>query len=92
MSELECASAGGAGVGANLLGQHAQDRNQDATVYVRNLDAQASCLLTLAVADASQLLQHTLCLCLWQGCARVSWQGLTPQEAVQQLARWLGLV
>ncbi|KAK9838305.1 hypothetical protein WJX81_003280 [Elliptochloris bilobata] len=29
-----------AGVGANLIGQHAQDRNQDATVYVGNLDAQ----------------------------------------------------
>ncbi len=31
-----------AGVGANLIGQHAQDRNQDATVYVGNLDAQAA--------------------------------------------------
>lgn len=29
-----------AGVGANLIGQHAQDRNQDATVYVGNLDPQ----------------------------------------------------
>ncbi len=29
-----------AGVGANLIGQHAQDRNQDATVYVGNLDVQ----------------------------------------------------
>lgn len=28
------------GVGANLIGQHAQDRNQEATVYVGNLDAQ----------------------------------------------------
>ena len=28
------------GVGANLIGQHAQDRNQDATVYVGNLDPQ----------------------------------------------------
>ena len=28
------------GVGANLIGQHAQDRNQDATIYVGNLDAQ----------------------------------------------------
>mgnify|MGYP000017112050 CR=1 FL=1 len=27
------------GVGANLIGQHAQDRNQDATIYVGNLDA-----------------------------------------------------
>lgn len=28
------------GVGANLIGQHAQDRNQEATVYVGNLDVQ----------------------------------------------------
>jgi hypothetical protein len=28
------------GVGANLLGQHAAERNQDATAYVGNLDAQ----------------------------------------------------
>ncbi len=36
-------TAGGritAGVGANLIGQHAQDRNQEATVYVGNLDPQ----------------------------------------------------
>lgn len=40
-------TAGGrisAGVGANLIGQHAQDRNQDATIYVGNLDPQV-CLL-----------------------------------------------
>ena len=39
------AVAGGritAGVGANLIGQHAADRNQDATVYVGGLDPQAS--------------------------------------------------
>lgn len=30
------------GVGANLIGQHAQDRNQDATVYVGNLDPQVN--------------------------------------------------
>ncbi len=35
-----------AGVGANLIGQHAQDRNQDATVYVGNLDAQVRLCLT----------------------------------------------
>jgi splicing factor 3B subunit 4 len=28
------------GVGANLIGVHAHDRNQDATVYVGNLDPQ----------------------------------------------------
>ncbi|XXG42663.1 hypothetical protein AAC387_Pa01g2888 [Persea americana] len=30
------------GVGANLLGQHSAERNQDATVYVGNLDAQVT--------------------------------------------------
>ncbi|XP_075493918.1 LOW QUALITY PROTEIN: uncharacterized protein LOC142531604 [Primulina tabacum] len=30
------------GVGANLLGQHAAERNQDATVYVGNLETKAS--------------------------------------------------
>ncbi|GLI69589.1 hypothetical protein VaNZ11_014249, partial [Volvox africanus] len=30
------------GVGANLIGQHAQDRNQEATVYVGNLDVQVT--------------------------------------------------
>ncbi|KAL0350335.1 UNVERIFIED_CONTAM: Splicing factor 3B subunit [Sesamum radiatum] len=30
------------GVGANLLGQHSAERNQDATVYVGNLDAKVS--------------------------------------------------
>ena len=29
-----------ASVGSNLLGQHAADRNQEATVYVGNLDPQ----------------------------------------------------
>ncbi len=33
------------GVGANLIGQHAQDRNQDATVYVGNLDSQAGFMI-----------------------------------------------
>ncbi|KAF7809741.1 splicing factor 3B subunit 4-like [Senna tora] len=30
------------GVGANLLGQHSAERNQDATAYVGNLDPQVS--------------------------------------------------
>jgi len=30
------------GVGANLLGQHAAERNQDATAYVGNLDPQVT--------------------------------------------------
>jgi splicing factor 3B subunit 4 len=30
------------GVGANLLGQHAAERNQDATAYVGNLDSQVT--------------------------------------------------
>ena len=33
------------GVGANLLGQHAAERNQDATAYVGNLDAQVTSFL-----------------------------------------------
>lgn len=32
------------GVGANLLGQHAAERNQDATAYVGNLDPQVTIL------------------------------------------------
>lgn len=32
------------GVGANLIGQHAHDRNQDATIYVGNLDPQVRLL------------------------------------------------
>lgn len=43
------ATAGGritAGVGANLIGQHAQDRNQEATVYVGNLDPQVASSVT----------------------------------------------
>lgn len=32
------------GVGANLLGQHSAERNQDATAYVGNLDPQVSLL------------------------------------------------
>nr|QKY15290.1 RNA recognition motif 2 in splicing factor 3b subunit 4 (SF3B4) [Polytomella parva] len=38
-------TAGGriaAGVGANLIGQHAQDRNQEATIYVGSLDEQVT--------------------------------------------------
>lgn len=30
------------GVGANLIGQHAHDRNQEATCYVGNLDPQVN--------------------------------------------------
>ena len=36
-------SAGGriaAGVGANLIGQHSHDRNQEATVYCGNMDTE----------------------------------------------------
>ena len=38
-----------AGVGANLIGQHASDRNQEATVYVGGLDPQARPFTTLLV-------------------------------------------
>uniref|UniRef100_R7W180 Splicing factor 3B subunit 4 n=1 Tax=Aegilops tauschii TaxID=37682 RepID=R7W180_AEGTA len=35
------------GVGANLLGQHSAERNQDATTYVGNLDPQNRIVLLL---------------------------------------------
>jgi splicing factor 3B subunit 4 len=38
------------GVGANLIGQHAHDRNQDATVYVGNLDPQVHLTVKAAVS------------------------------------------
>lgn len=37
------------GVGANLIGQHAQDRNQDATIYVGNLDASVRAFKCLGI-------------------------------------------
>ena len=48
------AAAGGritAGVGANLIGQHAQDRNQEATVYVGNLDPQVCHITHMLVSS-----------------------------------------
>ena len=48
-------TAGGrisAGVGANLIGQHAQDRNQEATVYVGNLDVQVTHFVKLLVKQS----------------------------------------
>ena len=39
------------GVGANLIGQHAQDRNQDATVYMGNLDPQVGPLQFFASSN-----------------------------------------
>lgn len=50
-----------AGVGANLIGQHAQDRNQDATVYVGNLDVQASCVATCYAEHWSPSLPMQYC-------------------------------
>ena len=50
------------GVGANLIGQHSHDRNQDATVYVGNLDAQVHSSLDrvwLQVACASGCIRFT---------------------------------
>jgi splicing factor 3B subunit 4 len=35
-----------AGVGYNLIGQHSSERNQEATVYVGNLDPQVRCVST----------------------------------------------
>jgi splicing factor 3B subunit 4 len=40
-------AAGGritASAGSNLIGQHAHDRNQDATIYLGNLDPQVRIL------------------------------------------------
>ncbi len=42
------------GVGANLIGQHAQDRNQDATVYMGNLDPQVGPLQFVASSNCIQ--------------------------------------
>lgn len=47
-------TAGGrisAGVGANLISQHAQDRNQEATVYVGNLDVQVCSSIKLKIQE-----------------------------------------
>lgn len=38
------------GVGANLLGQHSAERNQDATAYVGNLDPQVLLSLSLSLS------------------------------------------
>ncbi len=48
------------GVGANLLGQHAAERNQDATAYVGNLDSQV--LLFLKLCFVCRHLRLTLWL------------------------------
>ena len=50
------------GVGANLLGQHSAERNQDATTYVGNLDPQvllslpSLLLLFLSLISLSEVL------------------------------------
>ena len=51
-------SAGGritAGLGANLIGQHAHDRNQEATVYCGNLDPQVCCVVSLCAVCSALL-------------------------------------
>lgn len=61
---LTMAAAAGritAGVGANLIGQHAQDRNQDATVYVGNLDPQVQLLAASPAARHLAVLQASRC-------------------------------
>lgn len=54
-----------AGVGANLIGQHASDRNQEATVYVGGLDPQARLITTLLTHTTftfmSKAQQHAIC-------------------------------
>ena len=60
------AVAGGritAGVGANLIGQHAADRNQDATVYVGGLDPQVLHLQICCTRRNCQFtVEHAMCL------------------------------
>ena len=57
-----------AGVGANLIGQHASDRNQEATVYVGGLDPQARLITTLLTHTTFTFYEqcatacHLLCL------------------------------
>ena len=48
------------GVGANLLGQHSAERNQDATAYVGNLDPQVPyyTLTVVSFTTAFSILQH----------------------------------
>lgn len=55
------------GVGANLLGQHSQDRNQEATVYVGNLDPQVRTT-------------HELCACFGCRCPGVAYRMVGPQH------------
>lgn len=44
------------GVGANLLGQHSAERNQDATAYVGNLDPQVvKIIIIISVITIIQL-------------------------------------
>ena len=57
------AVAGGritAGVGANLIGQHAADRNQDATVYVGGLDPQVLGWACLQINVRDELLSASV--------------------------------
>lgn len=62
------------GLGANLIGQHAQERNQDATAYVGNLDPQVRrvahvpsfFLATAQLQEREALLELMLLVCfLW---------------------------
>jgi hypothetical protein len=55
------------GVGANLLGQHAAERNQDATAYVGNLDSQV--LLFLKRCFFCRHLRFMLWLTFYSGIA-----------------------
>jgi hypothetical protein len=57
-------AAGGritAGVGANLIGQHSHDRNQEATVYVGNIDSQVRGTAIWSSAGAAGAAAGALC-------------------------------
>lgn len=53
------------GVGANLLGQHAAERNQDATAYVGNLDSQVLLFLKLCFVCRQLRLMLWLTFYFW---------------------------
>jgi hypothetical protein len=66
-------AAGGriaAGVGANLIGQHAHDRNQEATVYVGNLDPQVPRVAGSPQSPCPASAPTLVCMCAGAlGCA-----------------------
>jgi hypothetical protein len=77
------------GVGANLIGQHAHDRNQDATIYVGNLDPQVYLIIPIvAVFYACYKYGHLL-WCAEQYCpvrrALLNRHGNFPLQVSEEL-------